>query len=491
MMSREGVLTKEIVGVIPAAGKGMRAYPGTKYIPKVMFEVNGKPIIHRSIELMRDKLGIKRIYVILGYSGDMIKGYMKDGSEFGVKITYLTNDRIEEGLTRSIYMAKDHVTSPFIVLLGDEVYINTNHEQILSMLSQDFNAICAVKETDSPEAIRKNYSVELQKGRITSLVEKPRVIKNNYLGCGTYVLKSSFFDFIEKTPRSSRSKVVELTDVINTIARESSGVLPFFLRGDYANVNTTEDLNMVNYLFRSRTFDQYRISVIIPALNEERTIASVVRDFRVPEVDEIIVVDGNSTDNTVTLAEEAGARVLTKHSNSVPGYGEKLKYGMERAEGDILILTEADGTFKARDLGKILEYLKDADMVIGTRTTRQMIEQGANMDWFLRWGNVFLGKLLEVLWWGDEPRFTDVGCTFRGLWKDTFLKIRDNLQATGPEFSPEMMIEFIRAKKRVIEIPVSYHRRVGGSSKHGGTYRRKTKTGFKMMFLMFRKRFGF
>ena len=484
-------MTKEIVGIMPAAGKGMRAYPSTKYIPKVMFEVNGKPIIQRNIELMRDKLGTNRIYVILGYSGDMIKSYLKDGSEFGVHITYLTNDKIEEGLTQSIFVAKEYVTSPFVVLLGDEVYVNTNHEQILSMLNQDFNVICAVKETANPETIRKNYSVELHNGQITSLVEKPREVKNNYLGCGTYVFKPSFFGYIEKTPRSSRSKVVELADVINTIARESGGVLPFFLRGDYVNVNTTEDLNMANYIFRSKTFDQYKISVIIPALNEEKTITSVIRDFKVSEVDEIIVVDGNSTDNTVKLAEEAGARVITKPSNSIPGYGEKLKYGMEMAKGDILILTEADGTFKSKDLGKVLEYLKDADMVVGTRTTRQMIEQGANMDVFLRWGNVFLGKLLEFLWWEDEPRFTDVGCTYRGLWRDTFLKIKDNLQASGPEFSSEMMIEFIRAKKRVIEIPVSYHRRIGGRSKHSGTYRRKMRTGFKMMFLMFRKRFGF
>ena len=86
---------------------------------------------------------------------------------------------------------------------------------------------------------------------------------------------------------------------------------------------------------------------------------------------------------------------------------------MDAATGDILVLVEADGTFRAKDLGKLLEFLKDADMVIGTRTTRQMIEQGANMDGLLRWGNVVVGKLVEALWWRMEPRFTDVGCTYR------------------------------------------------------------------------------
>jgi len=54
-------------------------------------------------------------------------------------------------------------------------------------------------------------------------------------------------------------------------------------------------------------------------------------------------------------------------------------------------------------------------MVIGTRTTRQLIEQGANMEGLLRWGDVIVGKLIEGLWWGQEPRFTDVGCTYRAI----------------------------------------------------------------------------
>jgi len=62
---------------------------------------------------------------------------------------------------------------------------------------------------------------------------------------------------------------------------------------------------------------------------------------------------------------------------------------MENATGDIFILVEADASFTAHDLPKILEYMRDADMVIGTRTTRQMIEQGANMDSFSQMGKCF------------------------------------------------------------------------------------------------------
>src|SRR5690606_2427078 len=130
------------------------------------------------------------------------------------------------------------------------------------------------------------------------------------------------------------------------------------------------------------------------------------------------------------------------------------------ATGDILVLVEADHSFRAKDLGKLLEFMKDADMVIGTRTTRQMIEQGTNMRGAVRWANVAFGKIIEALWWSQEPRFTDVGCTYRAIWRDVYEKIRPRLVGIGPEASPELMIELLRQRGRAIEIPVSYYPRL-------------------------------
>ena len=157
--------------------------------------------------------------------------------------------------------------------------------------------------------------------------------------------------------------------------------------------------------------------------------------------------------------------------------------------GDILIVAEADHSFHAKDLDKLLEYLKDADMVIGTRTTREMIEQGTNMRGPVRWGNVAVGKLVEALWWNQQPRFTDVGCTYRGIWKEAWHNIRDRMHGTGPEFSPEMMIEILRARRRVIEIPISYYARASGSSKHSANYWRISRTALRMLNTILRKRF--
>ena len=127
-------------------------------------------------------------------------------------------------------------------------------------------------------------------------------------------------------------------------------------------------------------------------------------------------------------------------------------------------------------------------MVIGTRTTRQLIEQGANMDGPLRWGNVVVGKLIEALWWGLEPRFTDVGCTYRAIWRDAYFKIREYLTRDDAAFSPEMMIEMLRVRGRVIEVPVSYYRRRGGESKHSASRWQSARTGLKMLALVLRKR---
>src|SRR5262249_39766292 len=158
--------------------------------------------------------------------------------------------------------------------------------------------------------------------------------------------------------------------------------------------------------------------------NEEESIGYVVRDFK-DAVSEVLVVDNSSRDRTAEVARAEGARVETVR---LTGYGDTIRHGLDHATGDILVVVEADSSFRARDLSKLLEYLKDADMVVGTRTTREMIEQGTNMRGPVRWGNVLVAKGVELLWWGQQPRFTDVGCTYRALWRDTYARIRPLLR---------------------------------------------------------------
>jgi glycosyltransferase involved in cell wall biosynthesis len=235
-------------------------------------------------------------------------------------------------------------------------------------------------------------------------------------------------------------------------------------------------------------FRNHQVTVVIPAYNEEETIAQVVEDYLGdPMVDEVLVVDNNCKDATAERARGAGARVIEE---SEPGYGKALMAGMRAAKGDMIILTEADGSFKAHDVEKVLAYLLDAGMVVGTRTTRQLVQQAANMGRLLRWGNVFMAKYLELLWYiPHEPRFTDVGCTCRGLWKETFQKIEPSLHRPGPAFSPAMMCEALMKGFRVIEIPVHYYPRLGGESKHSASFWKVCLTAWGMFKAISAKRF--
>ena len=229
------------------------------------------------------------------------------------------------------------------------------------------------------------------------------------------------------------------------------------------------------------------ISIIIPAHNEETTIEDVVRDFQGhPATDEVLVVANNCTDRTEELATAAGARVVTE---TQPGYGCALRSGMDQAKGDVFVLVEADGSFKALDLSKFLAYIQEGTLVLGTRTTAQMVQQYANMRLILRLGNLTVAKLLEMMYFiSCEPRLTDVGCTYRALSRQTWDRIRAGLIESGPAFSPEMMVEVLRQRLRLIEIPVHYFARAGGTSKHSDSYFKLSKTALMMLRAIFRKR---
>ncbi len=240
-------------------------------------------------------------------------------------------------------------------------------------------------------------------------------------------------------------------------------------------------------------FAGHPITVVIPCYSEEATIGAVVAAFRAQEhVDRVLVVDNNSRDGSAAAAAAAGAEVL---SETAQGYGAALRAGLTHAAGAdgraILVITEADGSFRATDLPKLLHYLPDCSMVLGTRTTKQLVQQGANMDFALRWGNVAMAKLLELFWFRPhEPRLTDVGCTYRALWSETWRAIAPGTREAGPSFSPEMICEAYRRGMRVIEIPVHYGERLGGESKHSKTFRQVARTAWRMFKTICRKRFA-
>ena len=228
-----------------------------------------------------------------------------------------------------------------------------------------------------------------------------------------------------------------------------------------------------------------QVSVIFPAYNEAPNIQTAVREYLSLKgvmghqlIDEVLVVDNNSTDSTGDIAQRAGARVV-KESNQ--GYGYALQRGLDESIGDLVVLAEPDGTFLVSDIFKLLAYSDDFEMVCGTRTTSELIWSEANMGWFLRIGNNLVAKLMQILY--GMPSISDCGCTFRLISKRGIELIKSDLHVGGSHFLPNMLIAARHNRLNFVEIPLNYRPRIG-ESKITGSWSGTWKTGLRMLFLI-------
>lgn len=204
------------------------------------------------------------------------------------------------------------------------------------------------------------------------------------------------------------------------------------------------------------------VSVIIPSLNEEKTIdiciSKVKSVFKQYGIDgEIIVVD-NSSDNTPNIAKSLGAKVVTPDRR---GYGYAYLYGFKHAKGKYLVLGDADNTYDFLEIPKLLDPLmkREADIVTGSRFKGE-IKKGA-MPWLHKHiGNPILTKFLNMFF---KAGISDAHCGFRAIRRDALEKM--NLKCYGMEFASEMIVEAIRNKLRIKEVPITYYPRSSGNSK--------------------------
>ena len=205
------------------------------------------------------------------------------------------------------------------------------------------------------------------------------------------------------------------------------------------------------------------VSVVFPTYNEKDSIRKAIEDFfSQGYVDEIVVVNNNAAQGTSEEVAKTKAREVFEEKQ---GYGHAIQKGLKEAKGDLLIVSEPDGTFIGRDVIKLLAYSEDFDVVFGTRTSKNLIWEGANMGIFLKWGNVFLAKLMELVY--NTTVLTDVGCTTRLISRKALKKIQNQFSIGGSHFGLEMMLLVIKNKIKFMEIPMNYRKRVGKSSVTG------------------------
>jgi glycosyltransferase involved in cell wall biosynthesis len=201
-----------------------------------------------------------------------------------------------------------------------------------------------------------------------------------------------------------------------------------------------------------------RVTVVIPAKDEERNVAWVLRRLP-PGIDEVILVDGNSTDDTIAVARAVRPDLVVATERG-PGKGAAMRTGMDMATGDIIVTIDADGSMDPLELDRYIRLAHDADLVKGSRFAA---EGGTEDMSFIRWmGNGVLLALVNLLY---GARLTDLCYGYCAVRRSALPALA--LRSDGFEIETEMTVRALRAGLRVAEVPsFELPRRYGSSHLH-------------------------
>jgi glycosyltransferase involved in cell wall biosynthesis len=219
---------------------------------------------------------------------------------------------------------------------------------------------------------------------------------------------------------------------------------------------------------------KYKVAVLLPCYNEEKTIGKVVRDFRevLPEAD-IYVYDNNSTDRTAELASEAGAIVRRER---MQGKGNVIRRMFREVEADCYLMADGDDTYPAHHAPDMVKEVleKQADMVIGDRLSSTYFTQ--NKRPFHNFGNRLVRSLICHLW---HTKVKDIMTGYRAFSR-SFVKLYPVMSGQF-EVETEMTIHALDKNFRLVEIPIDYRDRPEGSNSKLNTF----SDGFKVLRTIF------
>ena len=217
-----------------------------------------------------------------------------------------------------------------------------------------------------------------------------------------------------------------------------------------------------------------KATVLIPTYNEKENVAKVLAGVKAQGVDEILVVDGNSTDGTRELVTSLGYTLITQEGR---GLGDAIKTGIKRAAGDVIIIVDADGSHDTADIPKLLAKINEGyDLVVASRyisapKIKGLFKSGSSSydDTLIRAiGNRMFTWMTRTFY---KVPVHDILMGFKAFRKTIFEKVE--LKETGQQFDAEIIIKAQKAGYKLAEVPTVEYRREHGESKlsvpyHGG-----------------------
>ncbi|MTI22260.1 glycosyltransferase family 2 protein [Fulvivirga sp. RKSG066] len=226
---------------------------------------------------------------------------------------------------------------------------------------------------------------------------------------------------------------------------------------------------------------KHSVKVIIPAFNEQNGVGNVVREIPGDLVDQVIVINNASTDETEKIAAEAGATVLKERTR---GYGRACLKGIDylkaqKEQPDIVVFIDADYSDYPEEMRNLIKPIveEDYDMVIGSRALGNK-QKGAMTPQQI-FGNWLATSLLRLLY---GVKFTDLG-PFRAIKFDQLIAL--DMQDKTYGWTVEMQLKAAKKRLKCIEVPVNYRKRIG-FSKISGTVKGTIMAGYKIIWTIFK-----
>jgi len=263
--------------VILAAGEGQRLRPFTATRPKVMLSIADKPILQYVVEALAQN-GVRNLVVVIGYKRGEVFDYMGSGEQFGVDITYVTQEK-QLGTAHALAQAKDATKGEFLVLPGDNLI---GADAIAQFVAVKPEAVL-VKRVDNPA---RYGVVTIDKGVVKGIVEKPKEARSNVVSLGIYAFTKQIFDFIEPE--------LDIPDVLNNMIAQGKRLSAQETDGTWLDVVYPWDILSLNDAVLHRI--QANLGGIIEAGVSVKGLVSVGKDTVVRSNSYIVgpvVIGGN------------------------------------------------------------------------------------------------------------------------------------------------------------------------------------------------------